>query len=155
MLENCVLGPHVLLLRFVPLDFEEHNVLRAPSDQCLVVDKHHLPQVPVGHITCIIFGDIAGIYVDVLALSVEGVDHVRLIIVETFVREVFSLLASQINHHRPLHHLVGARVYDQVVMFKGLVIKQIQKHVRFRNEAACHIWVHEPIYSHCPVIYST
>mmetsp|Transcript_2923 Transcript_2923/g.4510 ORF Transcript_2923/g.4510 Transcript_2923/m.4510 type:complete len:210 (+) Transcript_2923:3004-3633(+) len=87
-LDRVIEDPLPLLSVFVLHDFEEEDVSRAPSDQSIVVNKVHLPQIHVGHFIEDEVARIVGVYDERLALPVEHINLIPLIVVEALVSEV-------------------------------------------------------------------
>ena len=78
----------ILVLVLLFDDLEKHNFTGGSGDQSLVVEKIHLTKIHVGHLLELDGLSVISIHCESLALSVEGVDHVLIRIVEALVWEV-------------------------------------------------------------------
>jgi len=90
--EHVILRPHGLLFHFLPLLLKEEYLGAASGDQDLIVDEIHLPQVHVGHGVSDVFGEVVGVNVYVLALSIKAIDLLELFIIKALVGEVLERL---------------------------------------------------------------
>lgn len=115
VLECVEQGPLLLLLHFVPDILEKHNVLGAPGYKAFVIDEYHLADIHVSAPIRVNLGYVLDRHIDVLALSVERVDFVVFIVIETLIWEVFSSTAN-FYFNEVSDHFARACVDDHVIV---------------------------------------
>jgi hypothetical protein len=94
---------------------------------------------------------ILGIDNEGLTLSIEWVDFVTLIVIETLVREI---LPGALHHHLLYLALNFSllRVPDKVIMSKGGVMEQVNEDSSVRNKRAGYVGVWERLDAHRVVV---
>jgi len=110
---------------FISFELEKDNFLRAPSNNNFVVDQVHVSKWHVSAVTCVKFAGVIHINIEEFTLSVEAVDLVCIIVIETLEWEVFWWAVFHLVFHKLPSDFAFAYFPEEVIVSHGGIVVNI------------------------------